>query len=117
MIDITSLSGRQSRVLKVPSQESETIPVRDVEIKAFHIGKYEVTFEEYDRFAIATGRPLPWDNGWRRGNMPVCNVSWEDSGNTHLEAVGMLKYGRGHRSRSNSRIMPSTLVTVRQSWE
>jgi hypothetical protein len=25
MIDITSLSGRQSRVLKVPSQESETI--------------------------------------------------------------------------------------------
>lgn len=24
MIDITSLSGRQSRVLKVPSQESET---------------------------------------------------------------------------------------------
>ena len=31
-------------------------PLRVVEIAPFAIGKYEVTFDEYDRFAEATGR-------------------------------------------------------------
>ncbi len=54
-------------------------PVRDVMIKSFAMGKYEVTFDEYDRFAIATGRSLPSDQGWGRGRRPVINVPWEDS--------------------------------------
>ena len=54
-------------------------PVREVAIAAFSIGKYEVTFEEYDRFAISTGRRLPGDQGWGRGRRPVINVSWEDA--------------------------------------
>lgn len=54
-------------------------PVREVMIKPFAMGKYEVTFEEYDRFAIATGRDLPNDQTWGRGNRPVINVSWEDA--------------------------------------
>ena len=45
----------------------------------FAIGKCEVTFEEYDRFAKATGRKLPDDEGWGRGKRPVINVSWEDA--------------------------------------
>jgi formylglycine-generating enzyme required for sulfatase activity len=45
----------------------------------FAIGKYEVTFAEYDRFAEATGREKPDDKGWGRGNRPVINVSWEDA--------------------------------------
>lgn len=54
-------------------------PVRPVTIKSFAMGKYEVTFEEYDRFAIATGLRLPEDQGWGRGRRPVMNVSWEDA--------------------------------------
>ena len=32
-------------------------------VDAFAIGKYEVTFEEYDRFARETARDLPNDRG------------------------------------------------------
>ena len=55
-------------------------PVRDVKFqKAFKLSKYEVTFDEYDRFALATGRKLPSDVGWGRGRRPVINVSWEEA--------------------------------------
>lgn len=54
-------------------------PVHEVTIKSFVIGKYEVTFEEYDRYAVSTSRPLPGDQGWGRGRRPVINVSWQDA--------------------------------------
>ena len=50
-----------------------------VKIKRFAIGQFEVTFEEYDRFAIASGRLLPDDHGWGRGLRPVINVSWNEA--------------------------------------
>jgi formylglycine-generating enzyme required for sulfatase activity len=59
--------------------ESWRNPVRPVTIKPFAMGRYEVTFEEYDRFAIATGRRLPEDQDWGRGRRPVINVSWDDA--------------------------------------
>ncbi len=56
------------------------IPVRTVNIqKPFAIGRYEMTFDEYDQFAEATNRPLPNDFGWGRGRRPVINVSWQDA--------------------------------------
>jgi formylglycine-generating enzyme required for sulfatase activity len=55
-------------------------PVHTVRIRTpFAIGKYEVTFEWYDRFAAATGRELPDDSGWGRGQRPVMKVSWDDA--------------------------------------
>ncbi len=45
----------------------------------FAMGKYAVTFEEYDTFALAMGRKLPDDEGWGRGRRPVINVSWQDA--------------------------------------
>ncbi len=42
----------------------------------FYMGKYEVTFSEYDAFCEATGRSKPADSGWGRGQRPVINVSW-----------------------------------------
>jgi formylglycine-generating enzyme required for sulfatase activity len=45
----------------------------------FYIGKYEVTFNEYDAFCDATGRSKPDDEGWGRGQRPVINVSWWDA--------------------------------------
>jgi len=54
-------------------------PVHEVIIGyAFEIGKYAVTFDEYDAFARATGCILPNDCGWGRGKRPVINVSWHD---------------------------------------
>lgn len=45
----------------------------------FAIGRTEVTFDEYDRFADETGRDKPGDAGWGRGARPVINVSWKDA--------------------------------------
>jgi len=45
----------------------------------FAMGKYEVTFVEYDAFAQATGQQLPADNGWGRGVRPVINVDWHQA--------------------------------------
>jgi formylglycine-generating enzyme required for sulfatase activity len=54
-------------------------PVHSVSVNGFAMGKYEVTFAEYDKFAEATGRKKPDDQGWGRGNRPVINVSWHDA--------------------------------------
>lgn len=59
---------------------SSEAPQHNVTIaKPFALGKYEVTFDAYDAYAKATGRELPGDEGWGRGNRPVINVSWNDA--------------------------------------
>ena len=63
--------------------------------KSFAIGKYEVMFFEYDRFATATGRSLPGDEGWGRNRHPVINVAWRDA----KEFTGWLTRQTGHRYR------------------
>jgi len=50
-----------------------------VSLKSFSMSRYEITFDEYDYFAEATGREKPSDNGWGRGKRPVINVSWYDA--------------------------------------
>ncbi len=50
-----------------------------VEVGDFTIGKYEVTFDEYQRFARASGHPTPDDQDWGRGHLPVINVTWQDA--------------------------------------
>ena len=56
-------------------------PVRTVTIgQRIAIGRYEVSFEDYERFALATGAYIPDDEGWGRGRRPVINVSREDAG-------------------------------------
>lgn len=60
--------------------DSDEYPVHTVQFEyAFEIGKYEVTFEEYDLFAAATGREKPNHEGWGRDGRPVINVSWDDA--------------------------------------
>jgi formylglycine-generating enzyme required for sulfatase activity len=55
-------------------------PVHAVRIaKPFSIGRYPITFDEYDRFASAISRPAPNDQGWGRGRRPVINVTWEEA--------------------------------------
>jgi energy-coupling factor transporter ATP-binding protein EcfA2 len=57
----------------------EDKPVRQVAIKSFAIGKYEVTFQEYDRYVVLTGGRLPGDELWGRKRRPVINVSWDEA--------------------------------------
>lgn len=45
----------------------------------FAIGRYPVTFDEYDRFCEAQRREKPDGNGWGRGRRPVVNISWPDA--------------------------------------
>lgn len=60
--------------------EKDEQPMHAVRIqKPFAIGRFEVTFEEYDQFAKAANRQLPSDKGWGRGRRPVIDVSWEDA--------------------------------------
>ena len=55
-------------------------PVRRVTIsQGIAMGRYEVTFADYDRFVSATGRESPYDKGWGRGRRPVIYVSQEDA--------------------------------------
>jgi len=54
-------------------------PVHRASIDNFAIGRYEITFAEYDRFAQTTGKIKSNDEGWGRGNRPVINVSWQDA--------------------------------------
>jgi formylglycine-generating enzyme required for sulfatase activity len=58
---------------------SDEKPVHWVSVSEFAMGRYEVTFAEYDKFAQATGRKKPSDEGWGRGNRPVIYVFWDDA--------------------------------------
>ena len=57
----------------------DEVPRHRVTISAFVVGVYEVTFDEYYRFAKATGRKKPKDNGWDRKTHPVIDVAWDDA--------------------------------------
>jgi len=60
-----------------------------VEVNNFYISKYEITFEEFDRFCYETKGYLHLDGfegstdyaitHWGRGNMPAMFVSWVDA--------------------------------------
>ena len=78
-------------------------PVRRVTIsEPFAVGKYEVTFAEWDVCASdgGCGGHRPWDEGWGRDERPVINVSWNDA----RSYAGWLsrKTGKGYRLLSES---------------
>lgn len=45
----------------------------------FAIGRFPVTFAEFDHFCTETNRGHPSDSGAGRGRRPVINVSWHDA--------------------------------------
>jgi len=61
---------------------TEDLPAHRVTINyQIAIGKYDVTFSEWDACVQdgGCGGYKPKDNGWGRGNRPVINISWEDA--------------------------------------
>ena len=56
-------------------------PVHSVRVPAFRLGKYEVTFAQWDACVVdgGCGGYVPDGEGWGRGDRPVINVSWDDA--------------------------------------
>lgn len=81
--------------------DADEAPVREVRIaKGFAIGRYPVTFEEYDLFCERTGRPKPDDAGWGRGRRPVVNVNWYEA-SAYAEWLSQ-QTGKRYRLPSNA---------------
>ena len=74
----------------------DEVPQRTVRMQGFALGKYEVTFDEWDACAAAGGcAHRPGDRGWGRGLRPVVYVSWEDA----KQYVAWLSQRTGRRYR------------------
>ncbi|MBI1385813.1 MAG: SUMF1/EgtB/PvdO family nonheme iron enzyme [Rhizobiales bacterium] len=61
-------------------------PQRRVTLRQpFAVGKFEVTFAQWDACVAAKGcKHKPSDENWGRGQRPVMNVSWDDIENEYL---------------------------------
>ena len=63
--------------------DNDERPVHTVTVPAFSMGKYEVTFAQWDACVAegGCGGYRPDDEGWGQGqgNRPVINVSWDDA--------------------------------------
>jgi sulfatase modifying factor 1 len=72
-----------------PGGYDSELPVHQVTLSEFYLGKTEVTVAQYRRYCQATGKDLPrkppW--GWQEDE-PIVNVSWE-------EAAGFCQWAGG----------------------
>ena len=82
MVVVPAGSYRMGSPSHEPGRDGDEGPVHRVTIAApFAVGKYEVTFAEWDACEAAGGCGGYWpeDRGWGRGQRPVINVSWNDA--------------------------------------
>ena len=79
MVVIPSGSFQMGSPAGEPRRDGDEEPVHEVMLYPFAMGRTQVTFDQYDRFAKATGRKKPYDRGWGRGERPVIHVSWQDA--------------------------------------
>ncbi|MGB7949650.1 MAG: formylglycine-generating enzyme family protein [Candidatus Binatia bacterium] len=94
--EMVTVAAGSFRMGDIEGRDKAAQPVHTVTLKKpFAIGRYEVTFDEYDRFAQATGRELPNDGGGGRGRQPVINFSWDDA----VEYASWLSAQAGKRYR------------------
>jgi len=72
-------------------------PVHRVTVPSFEMGKYEVTFDDWDA-CIADGgcSHKPNDQGWGRGKRPVISVTWDDITKQYLPWLNK-KTGKHYR--------------------
>ena len=80
--EMVSISGGTFRMGDLSGEGSvNEKPVRTVTVSAFRLGKYEVTFAQWDACVADGGCNgySPDDVGGGRGNRPVIGVSWDDA--------------------------------------
>jgi formylglycine-generating enzyme required for sulfatase activity len=82
------------------ANEGPQQPVRFM--KPFAVGKFAVTFDEWDACVADSGCKgyKPSDQGWGRGRLPVINVSWNDA--TAYAAWLSRKTGKTYRLLSEA---------------
>lgn len=78
-IEMVTLPGG-TYLMGSPSDEGDApgLPQHPVDIKAFGMAKNLVTFEQFDAFSKATGRPMVDDGGMNRGSYPAINQTMAD---------------------------------------
>jgi formylglycine-generating enzyme required for sulfatase activity len=63
-----------------PERDADEGPQHEVCVEPFEIGKYEVTFADWDACVADGGcAPVSDDEGWGRGRHPVINISWQEA--------------------------------------
>lgn len=64
-----------------PGRGRDEGPQREVSVAPFAMGKYEVTFAQWDACLAGGGCNgySPPDGGWGRGDRPVTGISWQDA--------------------------------------
>ena len=79
--EMASIPGGTFRMGDLSGEGDDERPVHTVTVPAFRMGKYEVTFAQWDACMAdgGCGGYRPDDEGWGRGNRPVINVSWNDA--------------------------------------
>jgi formylglycine-generating enzyme required for sulfatase activity len=90
-------SGRFMMGSPVSAGVSDATPLHDVAFaRSFAVGKYEVTFDEWDACVEAGGcKSRPEDRGWGRGKRPVIDVNWANA----RAYVAWLSQKTGHQYR------------------
>jgi formylglycine-generating enzyme required for sulfatase activity len=61
------------------SSASDERPRHNVRVNKFAISKYEITFEDYEKFARAAGRKIPDNLYMDKATHPVIFVTWDDA--------------------------------------
>ncbi len=89
-------------------ENDDSLPLHTVTLDDFYIGAFEVTYQQYDAFAAATGREKPRDDGRGRGNRAVVYVSWNgtmpllSAMHTDIDCPqngnGNMRHGRGAKT-------------------
>ena len=80
--EMVSIPGGTFRMGDLSGEgDDDERPVHTVTVPAFRMGKYEVTFDQWDACVAdgGCGGYRPDDEDWGRGNRPVINVSWDDT--------------------------------------
>jgi formylglycine-generating enzyme required for sulfatase activity len=86
-----------------PGHHPHEAPQHEVSIAApFAIGRFEVTFAEWDMCVKEGGcRHAPQDEGWGRERMPAINVAWRDIAEQFLPWLAS-KSGKAYRLPSEA---------------
>lgn len=86
-----------------PGRQASEGPAHEVRIpKPFAIGKFEITFDDWEACALEGGCNgyQPKDSGWGRGRRPAIYISWDDA-KAYVDWLGQ-RTGKAYRLPSEA---------------